>query len=540
MSTEEKPKQKPANRVVTKVIQSKMVSGNMGASFNGGIGAGYPIQTTVDFAKETGRRGAETIGLGGGPASVAIANVTVARRRSRHAVLTNPYAKRGVDILVSNVVGTGHRLISMCSNEELRKQIEDLWEEWCEVPDVSGKLSMSGIEELAFKSSMEGGDSFVRMRTRRPEDNLPVPLQLQLLESEQVPISMNQMNGGNKILAGIEFGPIGNPVAYHIHRNHPGELSSFELTQAIQDIARVPADQIAHIHDVRRPNEVRGFPVLSQSLIQLSDLDRYLDAELVRKKAAALIGGFIRKPIDGQNIMMPMVTGEEDDTEIHIEAMEPGSFPILPEGYDVSFSAPADVGANFAVFVKQQLLMVSAAINVTYEQLTNDLTGANDRTLRASMLEFKRIATQYQRGMLVHQLLRPVFSRWMDLAILSGALKLPAGVTLRDAKRVRWVADPWEYMNPLQDINAKILEVRAGFTSRSEIIIQNGGVPEDTDKQIRADRDREEQLDLVFTTNPGVVSNAGVSQASDPSKTLKDDGNEEEPEQTEEGNQNGA
>ena len=261
------------------------------------------------------------------------------------------------------------------------------------------------------------------MRTRRPEDGLVVPLQLQLFESEQVPVTKNEVFNNDRILAGIQFGPLGDIKFYHMHRSHPGDFTLARDVQQTINTTPIPAEQVIHLHDVRRPNEVRGLPVLSQSLIQLSDLDRYLDAELVRKKAAALIGGFIHRPVD-QIDGNPFVTidGEEENEDVHIEAMEPGSFPILPPGYDVRFSDPADVGPNFKEFLKQQLLMIAASVNVTFEQLTGDAGAVNERTIRATMLEFKRIAQQYQNAVLVHQFCRRVFDRWFDLAVLSGAL----------------------------------------------------------------------------------------------------------------------
>ena len=252
-------------------------------------------QTQVAFASEQGRRGGEVLGLSGGPKTTSIVNSTVARRRSRHAVLTNPYAKRAIDILTSNVVGSGHRLVSEVTDKKLRKEIEGLWEKWTSKVDISGKLNFGGVEALAFRSMLEGGDSFAMMRTRKGEfaQGLDVPLQLQLFEAEQVPVHMNKSNGKNKIVAGIEFTPFGSITRYHMFKEHPGEFLNLNDAFTSKLTSAVNAADVLHMHDVRRPNEVRGLPVLSQALIQLSDFERYNDAELVRKKAAALIGGFI-------------------------------------------------------------------------------------------------------------------------------------------------------------------------------------------------------------------------------------------------------
>lgn len=60
----------------------------------------------------------------------------------------------------------------------------------------------------------ESGECFVRIRPRRISDGLSVPLQLQLIESEQLPLSKNEVaRNGNEIRSGIEFNRIGQRVA---------------------------------------------------------------------------------------------------------------------------------------------------------------------------------------------------------------------------------------------------------------------------------------------------------------------------------------
>ena len=465
-----------------------------------------------DFSRMTGRRGPETRGLNTGPSTTSILNGLVARSRSRFAVLANPYAKRSVDIIVSNVVGSGHSMISESPDKAFKKQVEDLWKKWGKVADTTGQLSFSGLESLAFRSSIEGGDCFVRFRNRRTVDNLPVPIQLQLIESEQVPLFKNEKKGAQNIIAGIQFDITGKPVIYHMFPNHPGDFVTLNNLSA--DTVAVPASEVLHIHEVRRPNDVRGMPALSQMLIRLSDLERYMDAELMRKKAAALIGGFITEPHDSQD-QNPYITDLSDDNqdEIVIEAFEPGSFEILPPGFDVAFSAPADVGANFETFLKWQLRTVAASMNLTFEQLTGDLTDVTDRTLRATLLEFKRIVIATQKNIVVFQFCQPVFDRFFDTAIISGALEIPAGMAEEDARKVQWISDPFKHLHPQQEIVAEIMEVRAGFKPRSQSLIERGKDPEEVDRRIAEDKKRQKDLGVVFDTDAEELSRAGVAHS---------------------------
>jgi len=482
-------------------------------------GTGDPFQISSggffgqpDFSLMTGRRGPETRGLNTGPSTTPILNGLVARSRSRFAVLANPFAKRSIDILVSNTVGSGHRLLSEAPDKAFKKQVEELWKKWSKVADTTGQQSFSGLESLAYRSAIEGGDCFIRFRNRRAVDGLPVPIQLQLLESEQVPLFKNEKKGAHNIIAGIQFDVTGKPVIYHMFPNHPGDF--FSTNGVSGDTVAVPASEILHIHEVRRPNDVRGMPALSQMLILVSDLARYLDAELMRKKAAAVIGGAITEPHDSQD-QNPMITGlaADNQDEIVIEAFEPGTFPILPPGFDIKFSSPADVGANFEVFIKWQLRTVAASMNLTYEQLTGDVSDVTDRTLRATLLEFKRIIRAAQNNIVVFQFCQPVFDRVFDTALISGALEIPAGMDEDEARKVRWIPDPFKHLHPQQEIVAEIMEVRGGFKARSESLIERGKDPEEVDTRISEDKTRQSGLDLVFDTDVEEVSRAGVAHS---------------------------
>ena len=65
------------------------------------------------------------------------------------------------------------------------------------------------------------------------------------------------------------------------------------------------------------------------------------------------------------------------------------------------------------------------------------------------------------------------------------------------AKDVTWAPQGWAYIHPVQDVQAKQLEVQSGFRSRSSVIVERGDDPEKVDDERAADRDREDELDLL-------------------------------------------
>jgi capsid protein len=64
------------------------------------------------------------------------------------------------------------------------------------------------------------------------------------------------------------------------------------------------------------------------------------------------------------------------------------------------------------------LLQVSAALGVPYAYLSNDMLKANYSNSRLALLEFRRRIEAYQHAVIVWQLCRQVWARWMDTAVM--------------------------------------------------------------------------------------------------------------------------
>jgi len=417
------------------------------------------------------------------------------RARSRDMVRRNPWATNALDSFVGNCVGTGIKPQSQHPDASTRERIQKLWLQWTDEADASGLTDFYGLQALACRSVMECGECLARVRPRLPKDGLTVPLQLQLLEAEHLPTNENRrLENGNYIRAGIEFSRIGKRVAYHLYREHPGDtlhpLASTELV-------RVPAEFVLHLFRPIRPGQLRGQPWLTQVLVKLHELDQYDDAELVRKKTAAMFAGFVTKNAPEDQILGE---GQPDSTGAALAGLEPGTLQVLLPGEDVKFSTPADVGASYETFMRVQLRSIAAGMGITYEQLTGDLTGVNYSSIRAGLLEFRRRCEQFQHQVLAFQMCMPIWRRWIDAAILSGALPKTGDVSLY--YDVKWIPPGFAWVDPLKDIRAQIMAVRAGFKSRAEVVSEQGYDADAIDREVAADNNRADALGLSYDSDP--------------------------------------
>ena len=198
--------------------------------------------------------------------------------------------------------------------------------------DANGLTDFYGLQALALRAMVESGKSFGRLRIADTGAGLP-PLQIELLDREQVPTDLHRETGGGaRIRAGIEFDAAGKRIAYHCYRHRPGDA----LAPMALDTVRVPAADIVHLFQALAPGQLRGITSLAPILLRLHELDQYEDAALVKAKVAALFTGFIRDP-DGT--VAGLNNGSAINGVLQV-GMEPGSLIPLPPGADIQFSRP--------------------------------------------------------------------------------------------------------------------------------------------------------------------------------------------------------
>ena len=472
-------------------------------------------QQPVHEAAGRGRRALAWMSGNPGAVAAMLATSTELRIKSRDLVRRNAWAQAGIEAFVANAVGTGIKPQSLSDDERFKTAVQALWRDWVEEADAAGQTDFYGLQALACRAMLEGGECLIRLRPRRQEDGLSVPLQLQLLEPEHLSISLNtDLPSGNTVRSGIEFDTMGRRVAYHLYRSHPEDGGLAPMSgYGGMDTVRIPAAEIIHLYRVLRPGQIRGEPWLSRALVKLNELDQYDDAELVRKKTAAMFAGFVTRQNPEDNLMGE---GAANSEGIALAGLEPGTLQILEPGEDIKFSDPADVGGSYSEFLRTQFRAVAAAIGITYEQLTGDLTGVNYSSIRAGLLEFRRRCEMVQHSVLVHQMCRPVWAAWMKQAVLAGALDAPGFARGGAARRrqylaVKWIPQGWQWVDPEKEYKAMLLAIRAGLMSRSEAISANGYDAEDVDREIAADNKRADDLGLIFDSDPRYTSKDGGS-----------------------------
>lgn len=442
-----------------------------------------------------------------GPNAATLCELATLRARSRELGRNNPNAKAARRAYVRNMIGTGIK--ARWGDEE----VQELWEEWIQEADAYGQTTFHGLQALVAGTEFESGEAIARFRPRRLEDGLSVPLQVQVLEPDHLDESYSTgLPSGQVIHAGVEFDALGRRSAYHMFRSHPGDmLPLLRATDAIR--TRVPAGEIMHIYEMLRPGQVRGVPAASAAIVRLYELDQGDDAELVRRKMAAMVAAFIKT--SGEEISAFGKTEDDDTGGNKVVGWEPGMVSELPDGTDIRFSDTPDTGNNYQPWITYNLRAIAAGYGITYEQLTGDLSQLNFTSLRMGLQEFRREMEMRQASMIIFQFCRRTAVRWLNMAVIAGYIRRTPAEIRKLIRKLEWRPQGWAYIDPVKDRLAEQMDMRNGTDSRQSIIARRGRDAEKVDQEIVEDNARADEKGLVFDSDPRNTAKSGIIQIGD-------------------------
>ena len=424
------------------------------------------------------------------------------RNRSRDLVRNNAWCSRALEEIVANVVGFGIVGQAKTGSDSLDKLLDAKWDRFVEECDADGQLDFYGLQDLVERTRNESGECLVRLRSRRLEDGFAVPLQLQVMEPDHLDLSKTGMVGGNAVIQGVEYDPIGRRVAYWLFPTHPGDVTMGLGVRRFESV-RTPAANILHIYRKLRPGQGRGVPVFAPIIAKARDVDELEEAFLVRKKLEACFAAFRTTP-DGADSAPIGVEATANTNGVMVESFEPGMIVKTPPGEGIEFVDPTSSGGMIE-HMRLELHAIAAGIGVTYQGMTGDLTQVNYSSYRAGRISVNRLYESIQWKTMIPQFCNSTRRRFVDAV----SIQAPQVSGMYGAE---WSPPRFESVDPYKDAVADQLEVRSGFTTLPEVIRRRGYDPR---KQIAAIAETNKQLDeagLVLDSDPRKVAKSGAAQ----------------------------
>lgn len=462
------------------------------------------------------------------------------RGRSRQLCRDSSYAKRAKKLVVDNVVGwagigmqaqvktNGGDLIKRINDE-----IEEIWDEWTQADQchIGGRLCFSHLERAIMAEVFEAGEVFVRIH-RRAVGASRIPLTLELIEAERLAddfASPGPAQPGNHVRMGVEVDSYYRPVAYWIRERHPGEIRWQDSLSSVR-YERVPAADIIHLAVVERWPQTRGEPWLHAAARRLNDMDGYAEAEIIRARSQANNVGWITTPEDTESLGDIEGTGSDGqpDGSFEMEA-EPGVWKKLSPGEEVEQPPATSPNTAFPDFMRAMLREVSAGAGPSYESISRDYSQSNYSSSRMGILD-DRDGYRFIQWWLIRDFrkrVHPVFLMQGSLAGVFQTFTLEQYANnMRKFEATRWKPRGWTWIDPTTEVEAYILAINAGLTTRDAVIAATAGgqdIEDITNARVQ-ELEMEKDNGLVFTTSPQVYAPPKPSAAPPPKEEpLPDD-----------------
>ncbi len=430
------------------------------------------------------------------------------RDRSRDLARNDSYVQRYLHLMQSNIVGSnGIRLSMKARNDDgsldlvANRIIEQQWRNWCKLGSctTNGRLSFIDCQKLFIESLARDGEVLVRHVKSRDSE---FGYKIEFLEADHLDEKKNEdaKGSGNKIKMGVELNQSQKPIAYYLFKNHPFDNTHQSTTQHI----RVNADELIHAYIPQRPEQNRGVPFTASAMANIKLLNGYLEAEIVAARTAASKMGFFVSG-DGDQY----VGDGEDDEYVPIMNAEAGTFEQLPSGMDFKEFDPSHPTSAFEPFTTQVLRSIASGLNISYHALTNDLSSVNYSSLRAGALEDREMYRLYQRFTIDH-FVRPVFEKWLEMAISSGAIStspstnqpLPISRYDKFALAANFIPRSFSWVDPQKEMMASISGMQSGLVTFQDVQANYGRDVEELFEQHEREQKLAEQYGIKTAFQP--------------------------------------
>lgn len=427
-------------------------------------------------------------------------NLSQIRSRARNLAKNNDHVVRFLGLVRTNVVGPNGFKLQMDIKELVRGDkgeyvwepdnlantlIETAWQDWASIPEcsVNGRLTFRALCIQIMEYVVRDGEALVRMIR---DKSAPYGSRLQVIDPEALDETYNEkLPNGNLVIMGVEVDKLKRPIAYHLREETPEAMLYGTIAYSTNRRA-IPADEIIHVFDQKFEAQTRGIPWMVQSMVRLRMLHGYEIASVVNARAGANKHAVYSRTLDAQG-ELPF-TGKADDESMLLESA-PGESVKLPAGWQLQAYDPAFPNGEHADFVKSILRSIASGLGVNYNLLGNDLQGVNYTSLRAGALD-ERETWMLVQNWFAEQFLRPVFSWWLENALLLSKITYTGGSALPVEKLEKftkpiWIGRRWDWVDPLKDMEAIRVALQLGYTSLARELAARGEDVEETFGEIK-------------------------------------------------------
>lgn len=392
-----------------------------------------------------------------------------------------------IDDLVNNVIGPGVAVEPQARkrpqgdepgelHEAFNNSVREAWEEWTEYPETTGELGFESVERLMARHVFRDGEIFVQFIGNQTYPyKTRIPFVLELIEPDLVPMDLNDES--QRIVHGVKRNGWGMPTSYFVLKDHPSSKLYYPVI-GVGDTRQVSAQRIKHLKFSRRLQQVRGVSLLHASMNRIRDLADYEESERIAARVAASVALAINRTNEYQGSAV-------DNSKRELEMQAGAIYELLP-GESMSTVGSDRPNTGLADFRKAMMRAIVAGTGSRYSSVARDYSG----TYSSQRQELVEGSVGYRSlfGYFRNKAYRPMYTRWMEQALFSGAIRAPRDLDMTTIFRADFRPPALPWIDPQKEAKAWETLIQNNLESHSEIARQRGRDPQRIREEIEQEQ----------------------------------------------------
>lgn len=433
------------------------------------------------------------------------------RAEQRDAAMNQPIATAALNRMVTFVVGTGLMAIPAIDGEALgltadqvdewHRRIATDYDAYLSSKDVDAERRSTGYRQqaVAYRGTVTSGDILALRVMPSDQPGRVMETAWKLIEADRLKNPPTVSDGavdprtGNVITGGVETDGYGAAVAYHILRQHPGDLLLRPGVSPIPERieawdTKLQLPRVVHIFRAERPEQVRGVGLLASVIEPLRMASDLSDAELYAAVMSAMIAVVYKSP--GATPLPEPDFGEEGeegasgighngppDQPSADYKFEAGSVLEIDSEAEVDIKSPGRPNVAFEPFFNAIVRQIGAAIGVPAGVLM--LMFNSSYTASKAELEALYMMIRTERAWLGGDLAVPTYVCFLAEKVARGDYVMP-GFFADLRRRSAWCGVDWRgdgkiSLNPAQEAQGFKIQQDNGWRTGEDITAELTG-----------------------------------------------------------------
>ncbi len=416
------------------------------------------------------------------------------RDRARYEEANNSYLSGLLQSIANEKIGTGPRLQLRLEDRRAARTIERAFGSWSRSVNLAEKLWLLDLMQL------REGEGFGILVNNPGLPVGSVQLDLQTYEADQF-ASPDLSSESKDAVDGIRFDKWGNPIEYHLLKNHPGSNSWANLFGS--EYEPIPAKYVLHYFLAKRAGQRRGIPPICSALPLFAQLRRYTLATIGAAELAASIAAIMETDQAAPNETDSGAAGPALMQRIYFDKVAMLSVPKDWSAKGFDSKQPVQTYGEFkGEVIDESGRSVLAPSNISRGSSAryNFSSGKLDRLQFESMLKIGR----FRIGI---RLLDRILRAWLDEALFVPGL-IPDGLPPFAVWEWRWFWDGFGAIDEVKDRVAKQIGLQSGQLNLDDVL---GGEGKDWEEFL--EQRQREMLKCKALGLPSPFSSGGVQIA---------------------------